>query len=105
MERTTVIKHTNKLIAYRVNGQMTVFQLKGTIESVPPVDHHKGPPCLCCQSPMVMAFDVQQMGFWEDAFKTYFACHDCGVAVAYDYRLSHIEPVKQQKSKKASKAK
>lgn len=92
--------HKNRLIAYRVGDEMVVLQLKMTIEDKPPVDHHKGPACPCCEKPMGIAFDIQQMGFWDDEFWTYFACLDCGVAVAYEYRLSHVEPPKRKRGQK-----
>lgn len=47
--------------------------------------------CDCCHKRMKPAFDVQQMGFWQDHFETYFACRDCLKVVRFVYDLSRIE--------------
>lgn len=57
--------------------------------------------CPCCNQRMKPVFDVQQMGFWQDHFETYFACKPCLKVQRFVYDLSRIE----QSTKRGRKVK
>ena len=82
-----------------IDGRGT-YQLKEEIDGVPQVIGGKHPACPCCRKPMEPAFDVHQLGFWEDSFKTLLVCERCYVAVVYVYLLSRIEPRRGKKNAK-----
>jgi len=59
--------------------------------------------CPSCKVAMRPVVDIQQMGFWEDHYETYFACTKCHLALLFDYRLSRIEPAPKPGKKKAAR--
>lgn len=77
-----------------------VFELQKQRFAVPP----NGKPilCDCCGNPMTAVFDVQQLGFWEDHYDTYFVCVDCGKCTLYTYDLSCISIPERAKRRKGA---
>jgi hypothetical protein len=58
--------------------------------------------CPCCSARMSPVFDIQQLGFWQDHYKTYFACRPCLKVVVFEYDLSRVEVKRERKSRKAA---
>jgi len=97
-------KHSGRFIILPQTGeQHGVYELTETIDGVPQVIGHDHALCKCCCKPMHPVLDILQMGFWDDAYKTYLVCDDCLKAVEYNYQLSRIEPVKGRARKETKK--
>jgi len=80
-----------------------VYEIDETIEHAPSNNIEGGNTCKCCQAAMKAAFDVMQLGFWDDSYSTYFCCPSCRKASVFKYTLSRIEAVKVRKQRKAKK--
>lgn len=93
------IKHRGAFVTIPFVEFRGVYQLNYTFDTVPPMDAAQGPACDCCRQPQRAAFDVMQMGFWDDSYQTYFICPSCKTASVYKYKLSRIEPVKERKAR------
>lgn len=79
-----------------------LYELAATLEQVPNPNELSNLNCPCCQQRMTPVFDVQQMGFWNDHYQTYFACRPCLKVVVFEYDLSRIETTTKRRAKKAA---
>lgn len=85
-----------------VSGALDRFRVVEEYHHEPPEARSFLTECPSCKQRMKPVFDTQQMGFWQDAFRTYFACLNCHTAIVYIYELSRIEPAETKRKKKAT---
>lgn len=90
-------------IMFSVNGALDRFRVIEELHHEPPEATSFLTECPSCKQRMIPVFDTQQMGFWQDSYKTYFACRDCRTAIVYVYELSRIEPVATKRQKKPTR--
>jgi hypothetical protein len=68
-----------------------LYEVQETRYEIPNPNALSNLDCKCCGKRMQPVFDVQQMGFWQDKFNTYFACKTCLKVTVFEYTLSRIE--------------
>jgi len=81
-----------------------LYELKETREQIPNPGKLTNLNCPCCNERMKPVYDVQQTGFWQDHYQTWFACRKCTIVVLFEYDLSRVEMTKERKSRKAAQS-
>jgi len=79
-----------------------LYELKAVKEQIPNPGKLTNLNCPCCDKRMVPVFDVQQQGFWQDHYQTWFVCKPCMAVVLFEYDLSRVEVNRERKSRKAA---
>lgn len=95
-----VTKHTGKFVTLTGGIAPGTYELKATYNQVATPEPGEVFKCPCCAEPMRAVFDVQQLGFWQDDYQTFFACAPCKSVVLFTYSFSHIEPASRKPGKK-----
>jgi len=81
-----------------------LYEFVGEVFEVPRKDDPSNITCLCCKKTMIPVFDIQQLGFWQDHFNTFFLCAECLKVTKFTYDLSRIAKAgRDRKSKKDGK--
>lgn len=96
-------KKVTKFVTIPNSNYPGLYELQEERFEIPDPNSPTALKCPCCHEALTPVFDIQQLGFWQDHYQTWFVCKPCFKAVKFTYDLSRIEPVgKRSKARKAA---